>query len=54
LSAETPSSFSSSAFFSLKAKTGWLQTALLTAAGVILLMLFSSFLNLELPQGLFF
>jgi len=41
-------------FFTLKAKTGWLQTALLTAAGVILLMLFSSFLNLELPQGVFF
>ncbi len=41
-------------FFTLKAKTGWLQTALLTAAGVILLLMFSSFLNLELPQGVFF
>jgi len=41
-------------FFTLKAKSGWLQTALLTAIGVILLMLFSSFLNLELPQGMLF
>lgn len=41
-------------FFTIKAKTGWLQTALLTAVGVILLMLFSGFLNLELPQGMFF
>lgn len=39
-------------FFTLKARTGWLQTSLLTAGGVSLLMIFSHFLNLELPQGL--
>ncbi|MEM7370776.1 MAG: tripartite tricarboxylate transporter permease [Bacteroidota bacterium] len=39
-------------FFSLKAHTSWLQTALLTAGGVGLLLLFGSLLNLEFPQGL--
>lgn len=39
-------------FFTYKAKSNWLQTFVLTAAGVILLMAFSKFLNLELPQGL--
>ncbi len=41
------------AFFTLKARIGWLQTAVLTAAGVGLLMLFGYFLNLEFPQGMF-
>lgn len=39
-------------FFTLKAHTGWLKTAILTASGVTLLLIFSYFLNLELPQGL--
>ncbi len=39
-------------FFTFKAETSWLKTAILTAAGVILLMTFSHFLNLELPKGL--
>ena len=39
-------------FFSFKAKTSWLKTSVLTAVGVILLLAFSHFLNLELPQGL--
>ncbi len=39
-------------FFTLKAGTSWLHTALLTAGGVLLLLGFSHFLNLELPQGL--
>lgn len=39
-------------FFTLKAKTGFLKTATLTAGGVGLLMLFGYFLNLEFPQGL--
>lgn len=39
-------------FFTLKAHTGWLKTAILTASGVTLLLFFSYFLNLELPQGL--
>ncbi len=39
-------------FFTFKANTSWLQTALLTFGGVALLMIFSHFLNLELPQGL--
>ncbi len=41
-------------FFTLKAKTGWLKTAVLTASGVILLMAFGYFLNLEFPQGVLF
>jgi len=40
-------------FFTLKAKTGWLQTALLTAGGVAVLLAFGYFLNLEFPQGVF-
>ncbi len=39
-------------FFTFKAEASWLKTAILTAAGVILLLTFSHFLNLELPQGL--
>ncbi|MEM6802291.1 MAG: tripartite tricarboxylate transporter permease [Bacteroidota bacterium] len=39
-------------FFTLKAKTNMLKTALLTAAGVGLLMLFGYFLNLEFPSGI--
>ena len=39
-------------FFTFKAHTSWLKTATLTAAGVILLLVFSHFLNLQLPQGL--
>jgi len=41
------------AFFTIKARIGWLQTAVLTAAGVGLLLLFGYFLNLEFPQGIF-
>jgi len=41
------------AFFTIKARIGWLQTAVLTAAGVGLLLLFGYFLNLEFPQGVF-
>ncbi len=40
-------------FFTVKAHTGWLKTALLTAGGVSVLLLFGYFLNLEFPQGLF-
>lgn len=40
-------------FFTLKAQISWLKTALLTAAGVSLLMAFGYFLNLEFPQGVF-
>ena len=39
-------------FFTLKANTGFLKTAILTASGVALLLLFGYFLNLEFPQGL--
>ncbi len=39
-------------FFTLKAHTGWKKTAVLTAAGVGMLMLFGYFLNLEFPQGM--
>lgn len=39
-------------FFTIKANTGLLKTALLTAAGVGLLMAFGYFLNLDFPQGL--
>lgn len=39
-------------FFTLKAKTGWVQTTILTAAGVALLMIFGHFLNLEFPKGI--
>lgn len=41
-------------FFTIKAHTRLLQTALLTAAGVGLLLLFRYFLNLEFPQGILF
>jgi putative tricarboxylic transport membrane protein len=40
-------------FFTLKAKTGFLKTALLTAGGVAVLLAFGYFLNLEFPQGVF-
>ena len=39
-------------FLTLKGKIGWLQTALLTAGGIGLLLGFGYFLNLEFPQGL--
>jgi len=39
-------------FFTIKAKSGLGKTAILTFAGVALLMAFSHFLNLELPQGI--
>ena len=39
-------------FLTLKGNTGWLQTALLTAGGIGLLLAFGYFLNLEFPQGL--
>ncbi len=38
-------------FFTYKAGTQWLRTSILTFCGVVLLLLFSYFLNLELPQG---
>lgn len=38
----------------LKAKTSWLKTVILTSSGIIFLGLFSYFLNLEFPQGLLF
>jgi len=41
------------AFFTLKADTNYAKTALLTGGGIGLLMIFSHFLNLELPQGIF-
>ncbi len=40
-------------FFTIKANTNWVKTAILTACGVGLLLLFGHFLNLEFPQGLF-
>ena len=40
-------------FFTLKAKTSWLKTAVLTLSGVGLLLLFGYFLNLEFPAGIF-
>ncbi len=40
-------------FFTVKARTGWLKTALLTAGGVSVLLLFGYFLNLSFPQGFF-
>ncbi len=40
-------------FFTVKARTGWLKTALLTAGGVSVLLIFGYFLNLKFPQGLF-
>ena len=40
-------------FFTIKAETSFLKTALLTVSGVTLLLLFGYFLNLEFPQGLF-
>ncbi|MEZ5043155.1 MAG: tripartite tricarboxylate transporter permease [Saprospiraceae bacterium] len=39
-------------FFTLKAQTGWLKTAILTAGGVGLLLTFGYFLNLEFPKGI--
>jgi len=39
-------------FFTLKAKTTAIRTALLTLGGVGLLLVFGYFLNLEFPQGL--
>lgn len=39
-------------FFTIKAEQGLIRTATLTISGVLLLMLFSQFLNLELPQGI--
>ncbi|MEL6674125.1 MAG: tripartite tricarboxylate transporter permease [Bacteroidota bacterium] len=39
-------------FFTLKAKTNMLKTALLTAGGVGVLLLFGYFLNLEFPSGI--
>jgi len=41
-------------FFTIKANTSWLKTAILTFAGVSLLLVFGYFLNLEFPQGVFF
>ncbi|MEM7515271.1 MAG: hypothetical protein AAF388_30370, partial [Bacteroidota bacterium] len=41
-------------FFTLKAHTNWKRTALLTASGVALLLLFGKFLNLALPEGIIF
>ena len=38
-------------FFTVKARTGWLKTALLTAGGISVLLLFGYFLNLRFPQG---
>ncbi len=38
-------------FFTLKAKSGLIKTAALTAGGVGLLLLFGHFLNLQFPQG---
>ena len=40
------------AFFTIKARTSWARTAVLTALGVGFLLLFGYFLNLEFPQGL--
>ena len=40
------------AYLTVKAKTGLVQTAVLTLAGVCTLMLFSHFLHLEFPQGM--
>ena len=39
-------------FLTVKANTGWLKTALLTAGGISVLLLFGYFLNLSFPQGL--
>ena len=41
------------AFFTLKAKTSRIKTAVLTAAGIGFLLLFGYFLNLDFPQGYF-
>ena len=38
-------------FFTLKAETDWRKTAVLTAGGVGMLVLFGEFLNLEFPKG---
>lgn len=42
------------AFFTLKAKTSLLKTALLTGGGVGLLLVFGYFLNLQFPEGILF
>ena len=47
-------SFLNATIFSLKAKTKPWQTAILTAAGVGVLMLFAYFLNLSFPEGVLF
>ena len=39
-------------FLTLKGNTSWIQTALLTAGGIGLLLAFGYFLNLEFPQGI--
>jgi len=41
-------------FLTLKAKQGILRTALLTAAAVVMLLLFGYFLNLDFPNGIIF
>ena len=41
-------------FFTIKAHTGYLKTAVLTAGGVGLLLAFGYFLNLEFPSGVLF
>lgn len=41
-------------FLTFKAKTTWLQTALLTASAIALLSAFGYFLNLEFPKGILF
>ena len=38
-------------FFTIKVGIGWLKTALLTGCGLIALLSFGYFLNLEFPQG---
>ena len=38
-------------FFTIKVGTGWVKTAVLTGCGVVALLLFGYFLNLEFPQG---
>jgi len=39
-------------FFTLKAHTGWLKTLLLTAGGILFLLVLGHFLHLEFPPGL--
>ena len=40
-------------YFTIKAQTEYLKTAALTVGGVVFLLTFCHFLNLELPQGIF-